>query len=113
MIQDVVYCVIFLITLVVLAPLLGRYMAAVFQGRRNVLSRVAGPLERLIYRVCRIDEKEEMSWKGYARDFLSSAAIGLVVLFLLQLAPGPPAAQPAAVWGRSAGTRRSTRPYPS
>ncbi len=88
MIQDVVYCVIFLITLVILAPMLGRYMAAVFQGRRNLLTRVAGPLERLIYRVCRIDEKEEMTWKGYTRDFLYFSGISLAVLLLLQFAQG-------------------------
>ena len=35
MTQDVVYIVIFLIVLAALAPLMGRYMAAVFQGRRN------------------------------------------------------------------------------
>src|SRR5208283_6183485 len=88
MIQDVVYCVIFLIILVILAPMLGRYMAAVFQGRRNLLTRVAGPLERLIYRVCRIDEKEEMTWKGYTRDFLYFSGISLAVLLLLQFAQG-------------------------
>ena len=88
MTQDVIYIVIFLIVLAALAPLLGRYMAAVFQGRRNLLSPVALPLERLIYRVCRIDEKEEMTWKAYVGDFLWFSGISLVALFLLQLTQG-------------------------
>ena len=40
------------------------------RGRRNILSSVAGPLERVIYRLCRIDEGEEMSWKTYSLAFL-------------------------------------------
>jgi hypothetical protein len=39
----------------VTAPLLGRYMANVYEGGPSRLDRVFGPVERLIYRVCRID----------------------------------------------------------
>ncbi len=88
MTQDVVYIVVFLIVLAVLAPLMGRYMAAVFQGRRNLLSPMALPLERLIYRVCRIDEKEEMTWKAYVGDFLCFSGISLAALLLLQVLQG-------------------------
>jgi len=34
------------------------------------LSRLAGPLERLIYRCCQIDAQQEMSWKTYAGGLL-------------------------------------------
>jgi len=86
--QDVVYIAIFLVVLGLLAPLTGRYMAAVFQGRRNLLSPVALPLERLIYRLCRIDEREESTWKAYVVDFLWFSGISLVGLILLQVVQG-------------------------
>ena len=35
MVNDISYIIIFLVILLLLAPLLGRYMAAVFEGRRN------------------------------------------------------------------------------
>ena len=113
MTQDVVYIVIFLIVLAALAPLMGRYMAAVFQGRRNLLSPVALPLERLIYRVCRIDEKEEMTWKAYAGDFLCFSGISLVVLFLLQLVQGRLPLNPQGFGAGPGGTPRSIQPSPS
>jgi potassium-transporting ATPase potassium-binding subunit len=50
-----------------LTPLLGGYMARVYQGDRVTLTTVFGPLERLIYRVWRVDGSEEQGWKQYAR----------------------------------------------
>jgi len=40
---DIFHILIFLAILLLLGPILGRYMAAVFEGRRNVLSSVVGP----------------------------------------------------------------------
>ncbi len=88
MVKDIYFIIVFLAVLLLTAPFLGRYMAAVFEGRRNVLSRVAGPLERFIYRLCRIDESAEMSWKQYSLAFLLFNGVGFVALFLLQLLQG-------------------------
>src|SRR5580704_6613342 len=51
--------------LVGLTPLLGGFMARVFEGQRNPLSRVLGPVEKWIYRLGGVDPAEEMSWKRY------------------------------------------------
>lgn len=48
-----------------LSVLYGRYMAKVFQGERNLLTPVIRPIERGVYWICGIDEKNEMSWKAY------------------------------------------------
>jgi K+-transporting ATPase ATPase A chain len=88
MAADMVYVIGFLVVLVLLAIPLGSYMAAVYSGRRTFLSPLIRPLERGLYRMCRIDENEEMSWKTYALAFLLFNAIGLVVLFVLQLLQG-------------------------
>jgi K+-transporting ATPase ATPase A chain len=86
MVKEIYLIIFYLAVLVILAPLLGRYMTAVFEGRRNVLSSVAGPLERAVYRFCCVEISREMSWKEYAGAFLLFNAAGLVVLFFLQLA---------------------------
>jgi K+-transporting ATPase ATPase A chain len=66
MFADILYIIVFIAVLCVVALLLGSYMALVFDGRRNLLSGVAGPLERLAYRLCRIQPAQEMTWKEYS-----------------------------------------------
>ncbi len=85
MMTDVLYIAVFLIVVVLLAPLLGRYMAAVFEGRRTILSPIVRPVETSVYRICGIDENKEMSWKQYSSAFLLFNAIGLAALFALQV----------------------------
>ncbi len=108
MVKEIYAIILYLAVLLLLAPPLGRYMAAVFEGKRNILSRVAGPLERFIYRFCHIDESEEMSWKGYAWAFLLFNGAGFVAIFLLQLAQGVlplnPQHLPAVRWDTALNT---------
>ena len=61
---------IFIVVLTALTPLLGGYMARVYQGRRVVLSPVAAPVERVLYRVLCVDPGEDQDWKAYARSLL-------------------------------------------
>ncbi len=88
MAKDIAYIVVFLAVLMLLAPLLGRYMARVFAGGRTFMSVIVRPVESWIYRLCRIDEAEEMSWKQYALAFLLFNGVGLLALFLLQILQG-------------------------
>ena len=83
------FSVIVLLGAVVLLALpLGRYMAKVYTGEPTWLSRLLRPLETALYRLCRVDEKQEMSWKTYTMAFLWFNAIGLAALFLLQMIQG-------------------------
>lgn len=50
-----------LFVLTLLVRPLGGYIAAVFSGRPTFANRFIGPLERPIYRLCRINPSEEMS----------------------------------------------------
>ena len=51
--QGLLQLALYVVVLVLLVKPLGAYMAAVFQGERTFLSPLLGPVERLIYRVCR------------------------------------------------------------
>jgi K+-transporting ATPase ATPase A chain len=63
---------------------LGAYMARVYQGERTVLDRLAGPLERLLYRLCRIDPAEEMTWQTYAAALLLFTIAGVLFVYALE-----------------------------
>jgi K+-transporting ATPase ATPase A chain len=72
-----------LVLLAITKPL-GIYMARVFSGERIFMSRVLGPLERLVYRVCRIDPAEEQHWMIYTAAMLMFNLFGLLLLYGLQ-----------------------------
>ncbi len=61
----------------------GAYMARVFEGERVVLTPIVAPLERVIYRLCRIDAAREMSWKSYAFAVLAFSLVSLAYLYAL------------------------------
>jgi len=88
MADDILYIIMFLGILMLLAVPLGRYMAKVFTGKRTLISFIIRPLESVIYRICRVDENEEMSWKQYSLAFLFFNGIGFIVLFLIQIFQG-------------------------
>jgi potassium-transporting ATPase potassium-binding subunit len=88
MMRDLFFIATILAVLTALAVPLAGYMAKVFTGRRTFLSRLILPLEVRFYRLCRIDEAEEMSWKKYSFAFLLFNGIGLLFLFLLQVVQG-------------------------
>jgi K+-transporting ATPase ATPase A chain len=87
-INDLLPILLFLCVLTLFAVPLGEFMAKVFNGRRNFLTRIVGPGEKLLYRLFGIDAREEMSWKTYAFSLVIFNAIGIVVLFVLQLIQG-------------------------
>jgi K+-transporting ATPase ATPase A chain len=86
--NDLFPILLFLCVLTLFAVPLGEFMAKVFSGRSNFLTRIVGPVEKLLYRLFGIDERDEMSWKTYAFSLVIFNAIGIVVLFVLQLIQG-------------------------
>jgi potassium-transporting ATPase potassium-binding subunit len=56
---------------------LGSWMARVFTDARH------WPVERLVYRLCRIDPSSEQRWSSYAVAVLGFSAVGIVLLFAL------------------------------
>src|SRR5262245_33057312 len=72
-----------LLLLLAVKPL-GRFIGRVFQREATFLDPVFGPVERIIYRIARIDPSEEMGWKENAIALLLFNFSGLVVVYLLQ-----------------------------
>jgi len=65
----------------ILAPLLGRYLAATFRGGRAPGDRVFAPIERLVYRATGVDPAANWMWRTYALAVLAFGLIGTLVLY--------------------------------
>jgi len=76
-----------LITIIFSIPI-GKYMCNVFEGKNNFMTPLISPIERFIYRLMQVDEKEEMNWKKYAYSLIVFNIISIAFLFLLQLLQG-------------------------
>ena len=79
---------IYFAVLTALAVPLGRYMAAVYEGRAGFAQRVLGPLERGLYRVAGVRPDDDMDWKRYAAAFLIFNGIGILFVYALQRLQG-------------------------
>ena len=66
-----------------LTPPLGGYMAKVFSGRRVFLTPLVGPLERVGYRVMRVDPDRDQDWKAYARSLIVFSFVSWLALYLI------------------------------
>jgi len=78
----------FIILFVLLARPAGRYMAAVYTGKRTWLDPVLNPLERLFYKLSGVDPDHEMTWWEYAATVMVFNIAGIVLLFVIQLVQG-------------------------
>jgi K+-transporting ATPase ATPase A chain len=74
----------YLVVLLLLIKPMGSYMTHVFADEPNRLTRVGAGLERLIYRVCGVDAKDDMHWKRYAIAMLIFNVCGMLMVYALQ-----------------------------
>ena len=67
---------------------LGIFMARVFGREKTFMDPVLRPVERLLYRVTRVDETHEMRWTEYAVSMLLFSVVSMLVLYLIQRVQG-------------------------
>ncbi len=82
--QAWVQLLVFLALLFVLAWPLGRWLAAVTEGR---LPRWLAPIARIengLYRLAGVDASADMGWKTYALALLAFNALGVIVVYAMQ-----------------------------
>ncbi|MGU3542199.1 potassium-transporting ATPase subunit KdpA [Methylobacterium sp. A52T] len=78
-IQIALYCA---VVLALVKPL-GSYMTRVFTGERTLLSPVLGPIERGLYRVSGIDDRQEQHWLAYTGAVILFHVLGFAVLYAI------------------------------
>jgi K+-transporting ATPase ATPase A chain len=99
------------VVLTALTPLLGGYMARIYSGETVALTRVLGPLERLLYRVMRTDPEHEQDWKSYGRAAIVFSLVSWLGLYLILrtqgLHPWNPEGFKSGTWDVSFNTTTS------
>ena len=73
----------FAVLLTAAAVPLGRYMAAVYEGRARRAQRLLGPIEKALYSIAGV-RGGDMTWQGYAAAVLVFNAVGMLFLYGLQ-----------------------------
>ncbi len=86
--SDGLQVALFILLLLAAVPILGEYMAQVYQGQKTFLSPVLGPLEMGVYAVAGVNPHDSGDWKKYTQGLLWLNALGFVFLLgLLLLQP--------------------------
>ena len=67
---------------------LGGYMAAVFEGRKTLLTPIAGPLERSLYRLSGVKPEHEQDWLAYTLSMVVFTAGCFLALYVIQRLQG-------------------------
>src|SRR6476660_3731248 len=67
-----------------LTPLLGGYMKRVFADEKTLLDPILRPVERLTYRLCRVDASRDQTWIEWTVTMLVVNAASLVILYGMQ-----------------------------
>ncbi len=80
---------VFIALIVGTAPLLGRYMAKVYGDERTAPGdRVFLPVERVIYRFCRVDEEREQRWTTYTFAVFAFSLCSFLAVYGVQRLQG-------------------------
>jgi potassium-transporting ATPase potassium-binding subunit len=82
--NGILQIVFYLAVLILLVKPLGAFMARVFQREKTFLDPILGPVERLIYRLTKINSNEEMDWKENAVAMLLFNFVGFIIVYALQ-----------------------------
>ncbi|MGB9201226.1 potassium-transporting ATPase subunit KdpA [Methanobacterium sp.] len=85
LLEDIILILLFLLIVTIAAVPVSKYMSNILTGKKTFISPLIRPLEKFIYRICSIDENQEMSWKRYAYALIIFNIIGITFLFVLQL----------------------------
>jgi len=78
----------FLALILLVTKPLGVFMARVFNRERTFLDPVMRPVERLLYRMTRVDENHEMRWTEYAAAMLLFSVVSMLVLYGIERLQG-------------------------
>jgi K+-transporting ATPase ATPase A chain len=73
----------YFVAILAVTPAMGIFLYRVLEGRGHVLERPLGWLERLVYRACGVDRREQ-SWQEYAGGLLAFSAITMLVTYAIQ-----------------------------
>jgi len=74
----------YVLVLFLITKPIGIFLTRVFERQKTFLDPVLRPVERLIYRICGVDEDKEMRWTEYGTTMLVFSAVSLILLYLFE-----------------------------
>jgi K+-transporting ATPase ATPase A chain len=83
-----VQIVVFLLLVLAVTKPIGVFITGVFNRERTFMDPVLRPVERLIYKLCFVDENHEMRWTEYAFAMLLFSVVSMLLLYLMQRVQG-------------------------
>jgi len=105
---DIIQILLFIALVIGLTPVLGTFMYKVFAGEKHVMHPVFGWLEKLTYKLIKVNPTEESNWKSYTFGLLLFNLVGIIFVFLIQLIqaqlPLNPAHLPNVSWHSAINT---------
>lgn len=78
----------FLALILAVTKPMGIFLTHVFNRERTFLDPVLGPIERLIYKLTRVNAEREMRWTEYAVAMLLFSLVSMLALYLIQRLQG-------------------------
>ena len=75
---------VFFVLVLLCAKPMGSYMTRVFERRRTWLDPVLVPVERLLYKLTRVDPEQEMRWTTYCISMLVFSAVTALLTYVLE-----------------------------
>jgi potassium-transporting ATPase potassium-binding subunit len=106
--QGIAQIVFYVVVLLLLTPLLGSYMARVYEGDQVLLARWLGFAERGFYRLLRTSPDEEQTWKQYGTSVVTFSLLFIIPLYLLLRLQGHLPLNPDGLSGVNAGVAANT-----
>jgi len=92
--QSILQIVIILGIVVLITPILGKYIASVFLEQSTILDSLLNPIEKIIYVICGVNKKQQMTVGKYIKSVLVSNLIMGISAYILisfqQLLPWNP-----------------------
>jgi potassium-transporting ATPase potassium-binding subunit len=74
----------YLLVLFLITKPVGVFLTRVFEREKTILDPLLRPIERLIYRLCGVDENKEMRWTEYGTTMLLFSAVSLILLYVFE-----------------------------
>src|SRR4051812_49199922 len=78
----------FLAVVFLITKPIGIFLTRVFNRERTFLDPVLRPIERLLYRLTRVDEHHEMRWTEYAAAMLLFSLVSMFTLYAMERLQG-------------------------
>lgn len=76
--------ILFLVILSILTKPMGLFLLKVYNGEKTFLDFIFKPVERIIYKLTRVDASQEMNWKQYGISMLIFSLVSALVLYAMQ-----------------------------